>query len=124
MWCEAITSFFQIPPQTDGRSGWKYYIEERKGAYSIVDTLSTTNKSIELWFNEDNEMRVTLYDKENPIVTVQRIAVQKVDLIIEDDEISIQFVLDRMPSRMIRLQMKPFLAIEMGLYWETCDECD
>lgn len=121
---EAITAFFQISPQTDGRSGWKYYIEEKNGTYAIVDTLPVINKSVELWFNEDNEIRIVLYQDGQQIATVQRIAIQKIDIIKENDEMSIQFVLDRMPSRMIRLQLKPFLAIEMGLYWEVCDECD
>lgn len=124
MLCEAITSFFQVSPKTDERDGFRYYIEEKNGTYATMDTLSVTHKSVELWFNEDNEMRVVLYDKGQPLVTVQRIAVQKVETIIEDDEMSLQFVLDRMPSRMIQLQVKPFFAIEMGLYWEVCDECD
>lgn len=121
---EAITAFFQIPPQTDGRSGWKYYIEEKHGTYAIVDTLPVINKGVELWFNEENEIRIVLYQEGKQIATVQRISIQKIDMIKEDDEMSIQFVLDRMPSRMIQLQLKPFLAIEMGLYWEICDECD
>ncbi|MEH6892644.1 DUF3979 family protein, partial [Bacillus sp. JJ864] len=25
---------------------------------------------------------------------------------------------------MIRLQLKPFLAVEIGLYWEVCEECE
>ncbi|PEZ03328.1 DUF3979 domain-containing protein [Bacillus sp. AFS018417] len=119
---EEITSFFQVPPQEVGSQGWKYYIQEENGAYSITEIILSTGTSIELFFNEDDEIRLVLYKDGQPITTIQRIAVQKMDII--KDEESFQFVLDRMPSRMIRLQLKPFLAVEMGLYWEVCEDCE
>ena len=49
---------------------------------------------------------------EFPLRLCKRIAISKVEL--DEDEEGIQFVLERMPSRMIRLQLKPYLALEMG----------
>ena len=114
-------SFFKVLPQEDGTQGWKYYIQEEKGTYLITNTISLTGTSIELFFNEEDEIYLVLYKDGQAITTFQRIAVQKMDVIKEE---SIQFVLDRMPSRMIQLQLKPFLAVEMGLYWEVCEECE
>lgn len=119
---EEITSFFKVLPQEDGTQGWKYYIQEEKGTYLITNTISLTGTSIELFFNEEDEIYLVLYKDGQAITTFQRIAVQKMDVIKEEE--SIQFVLDRMPSRMIQLQLKPFLAVEMGLYWEVCEECE
>ncbi|HDX9580757.1 DUF3979 family protein [Bacillus cytotoxicus] len=119
---EKIISFFQTLPQEDGKRGWKYYIQEEKGTYFITNTISLTGTSMELFFNEDDEIRFVLYKDGQPITTIQRIAVKKMDIIKEEE--SLQFVIDRMPSRMIQLQLKPFLAIEMGLYWEVCEDCE
>ncbi|ENQ3107488.1 Protein of unknown function [Bacillus sp. 491mf] len=119
---EEIASFFKVLPQEDGTRGWKYYIQEEKGTYLITNTISLTGTSIELFFNTEDEVRLVLYKDGQAITTFQRIAVQKIDIIKEEE--SIQFVLDRMPSRMIRLQLKPFLAVEMGLYWEVCEDCE
>ncbi|MEI4802214.1 DUF3979 family protein [Bacillus sp. FJAT-51639] len=120
---EEITSFFKVLPQEDGTRGWKYYIQEEKGTYFITNTISLTGTSIELFFNEDDEIGLVLYKDGQAVTKIQRIAVKKVDIIKEEEE-SLQFVLDRMPSRMIRLQLKPFLAVEMGLYWEVCEDCE
>ncbi len=78
--------------------------------------------SVELYFNEYDEVKITLYKDGMPISTMQRIAISKVEL--DEEEEGIQFVLERMPSRMIRLQLKPYLALEMGPYWEVCDDCE
>ncbi|MFD0771406.1 DUF3979 family protein [Bacillus sp. CGMCC 1.60114] len=120
---EEIASFFQVPPQEVGNNrGWKYYIQEKNDTYSITEEILSKGTMIELFFNEDDEIRLVLYKDGQPITTIQRIGVQKVDIIKEEE--TLQFVLDRMPSRMIRLQLKPFLAIEMGLYWEVCEDCE
>ena len=120
---EKIASFFQVFPQEVGNNrGWKYYIQEENGAYSITEEILSKGTIIELFFNEDDEIRLVLYKDGQQITTIQRIAVQKMVIIKEEE--TLQFVLDRMPSRMIQLQLKPFLAIEMGLYWEVCEDCE
>ncbi|WP_017152123.1 DUF3979 family protein [Bacillus bingmayongensis] len=119
---EDLMSLFQAAPTEDGKNGWKYVIQEKDGKYSIVNDVSTEHMSIELFFNEYDELRITLYKEGQPITTIQRIAILKTEL--EEDGDGIQFVLERMPSRMIRLQLKPFLAVEMGLYWEVCEDCE
>ncbi|WP_243521746.1 DUF3979 family protein [Bacillus pseudomycoides] len=119
---EDLMSLFQAAPIEEGKNGWRYVIQEDDGKNSIVNHVSTEHMSVELFFNEYDELRIILYKEGQPITTIQRIAILKTEL--EEDGDGIQFVLDRMPSRMIRLQLKPFLAVEMGLYWEVCEECE
>ncbi|WP_459501196.1 DUF3979 family protein [Bacillus sp. C1] len=119
---EDLMSLFQVAPVEDGKTGWKYVIQEEDGQYSIVNSVSPEHMNVELFFNEYDELRITLYKEGQTITTIQRIAILKTEL--EEDEEGVQFVLERMPSRMIRLQLKPFLTIEMGLYWEVCEDCE
>lgn len=118
---EDLMTLFQATPKKD-RGGWKYIIQEQIDKYEIVDEMLKNQMSIELYFNEYDEVKITLYKDGIPISTMQRIAISKVEL--DEDEEGIQFVLERMPSRMIRLQLKPYLALEMGPYWEICDDCE
>ncbi|WP_433773672.1 DUF3979 family protein [Bacillus wiedmannii] len=119
---EDLMTLFQATPKEEGRGGWKYIIQEQNDTYEIVNEMLKKKMSIELYFNEYDEVKITLYKDGNPISTMQRIAISKVEL--DEDEEGIQFVLERMPSRMIRLQLKPYLALEMGPYWEICDDCE
>lgn len=119
---EDLMTLFQVAPMEDGKGGWKYVIREQNGTYSVVNEVVTEHMSVEIYFNEYDEIRITLYKDGKPITTIQRIAILKAEL--EEDEDAIQFVLERMPSRMIRLQLKPYLAVEMGLYWEVCEDCE
>ncbi len=119
---EDLMTLFQAAPKKEGRGAWKYIIQERNDKYEIVDEMLKNQMSVELYFNEYDEVKITLYKDGMPISTMQRIAISKVEL--DEEEEGIQFVLERMPSRMIRLQLKPYLAIEMGPYWEVCDDCE
>ena len=110
---EDLMTLFQAAPKEEGKGGWKYIIQERNDKYEIVDEMLKNQMSVELYFNEYDEVKITLYKDGMPISTMQRIAISKVE-----------FVLERMPSRMIRLQLKPSLALEMGPYWEVCDDCE
>ena len=121
----AIRGFDDIissSPKEEGRGAWKYIIQERNDKYEIVNEMLKNQMSVELYFNEYDEVKITLYKDGMPISTMQRIAISKVEL--DEEEEGIQFVLERMPSRMIRLQLKPYLALEMGPYWEVCDDCE
>lgn len=118
---EDLETLFQTAPKED-RGGRKYIIQEQNNTFKIVDEILKNQMSVELYFNEYDEVKITLYKDGIPITTMQRIAISKVEL--DEDEEGIQFVLERMPSRMIRLQLKPYLALEMGPYWEVCDDCE
>ncbi|MGE6536667.1 DUF3979 family protein [Bacillus luti] len=119
---EDLMTLFQAAPKEEARGGWKYIIQERNDKYEIVDEMLKNEMSVELYFNEYDEVKITLYKDGIPISTMQRIAISKVEL--DEEEEGIQFILERMPSRMIRLQLKPHLALEMGPYWEVCDDCE
>lgn len=119
---EDLMTLFQATPIELDRGGWKYIIQEQNDNYEIVDEMLKKKMNVELYFNEYDEVKITLYKDGSPITTMQRIAISKVEL--DEEEDGIQFVLERMPSRMIRLQLKPYLAVEMGPYWEVCEECE
>ncbi|KFN02347.1 DUF3979 domain-containing protein [Bacillus clarus] len=119
---EDLMTLFQVAPLEAGRGGWKYIIQEQNDKYEIVDEILKENMSVEVYFNEYDEVKITLYKDGNPITIMQRIVISKVEL--DEEEDGIQFVLERIPSRMIRLQLKPYLAIEMGPYWEMCEDCE
>ncbi|MFK4376691.1 hypothetical protein ABH948_002087 [Bacillus sp. RC218] len=119
---EDLMTLFQAAPIKLDRGGWKYIIQEQNDNYEIVDEMLKKQMNVELYFNEYDEVKITLYKDGSPITTMQRIAISKVEL--DEEEEGIQFVLERMPSRMIRLQLKPYLAVEMGPYWEVCKDCE
>ncbi|ARJ21686.1 DUF3979 family protein [Bacillus mycoides] len=119
---EDLMTLFQAAPIELDRGGWKYIIQEQNDNYEIVDEMLKKQMNVELYFNEYDEVKITLYKDGSPITTMQRIAISKVEL--DEEEDGIQFVLERMPSRMIRLQLKPYLAVEMGPYWEVCEDCE
>ncbi|MGF9992742.1 DUF3979 family protein [Bacillus mycoides] len=119
---EDLMTLFQAAPIKLDRGGWKYIIQEQNDNYEIVDEMLKKQMNVELYFNEYDEVKITLYKDGSAITTMQRIAISKVEL--DEEEDGIQFVLERMPSRMIRLQLKPYLAVEMGPYWEVCEDCE
>ncbi|MGH0941868.1 DUF3979 family protein [Bacillus mycoides] len=119
---EDLMTLFQAAPIKLDRGGWKYIIQEQNDNYEIVDEMLKKQMNVELYFNEYDEVKITLYKDGSPITTMQRIAISKVEL--DEEEDGIRFVLERMPSRMIRLQLKPYLAVEMGPYWEVCEDCE
>ncbi|PGM96722.1 DUF3979 family protein [Bacillus cereus] len=119
---EDLMTLFQAVPIELDRGGWKYIIQEQNDNYEIVNEMLKKKMNVELYFNEYDEVKITLYKDGSPITTMQRIAISKVEL--DEEEEGIQFVLERMPSRMIRLQLKPYLAVEMGPYWEVCEDCE
>lgn len=119
---EDLMTLFQAAPIKLDRGGWKYIIQEQNDNYEIVDEMLKKQMNVELYFNEYDEVKITLYKDGSPITTMQRIAISKVEL--DEEEDGIQFVLERMPSRMIRLQLKPYLAVEMYSYWEVCEDCE
>lgn len=119
---EDLMTLFQAAPIKLDRGGWKYIIQEQNDNYEIVDEMLKKQMNVELYFNEYDEVKITLYKDGSPITTMQRIAISKVEL--DEEEDGIQFVLERMPSRMIRLRLKPYLAVEMGPYWEVCEDCE
>ncbi|MBE7127794.1 DUF3979 family protein [Bacillus mycoides] len=119
---EDLMTLFQAAPIKLDRGGWKYIIQEQNDNYEIVDEMLKKQMNVELYFNEYDEVKITLYKDGSPITTMQRIAISKVEL--DEEEDGIQFVLERMPSRMIRLQLKPYFAVEMGPYWEVCEDCE
>ena len=63
----------------EGKGGWKYIIQERNDKYEIVDEMLKNQMSVELYFNEYDEVKITLYKEGIPISTMQKLRFQKLN---------------------------------------------
>lgn len=105
-----------------------------KGDYSVIvtdegiicDTEIEIKPSTYVQFvlNEYDELTIDWYVDHVNRFSVKSLQVHQMVLINDDDECSIQFVIERWQSRMFKIQWKPALHIEFGLYYEVCDDCD
>ena len=82
---EDLMTLFQAAPKEEGRGAWKYIIQERNDKYEIVNEMLKNQMSVELYFNEYDEVKITLYKEGMPISTMQRIAISKVELDEEEE---------------------------------------
>ncbi|WP_028399989.1 DUF3979 family protein [Ectobacillus panaciterrae] len=125
---DTLQTFFKASPKQDQRNYFRYLLIEEDGKYAICESASesedSAKSSISLSYNEENELKLVWHKGGRPIVTVQNIAVGKVAVTKDEDEESLQFVLERMPSRMVKVQLKPFFAVDLSMYWEVCEDCD
>ena len=76
---EDLMTLFQAAPKEEGRGGWKYIIQERNDKYEIVDEMLKDRMSVELYFNEYDEVKITLYKEGMPISTMQKLRFQKLN---------------------------------------------
>ena len=63
----------------EGRGAWKYIIQERNDKYEIVNEMLKNQMSVELYFNEYDEVKITLYKEGMPISTMQKLRFQKLN---------------------------------------------
>lgn len=124
---DVLQSFFGMSPKADSK-GYRYIAIEQEEGYvvctSVCDMEDVGKGSISISYNDEQEVWVVWHQNHHPIVTIQRFAVRQVIASKEDGEELLQFVFERWPSRMLQVQLKPYFAVEMGMYWETCEECD
>jgi hypothetical protein len=113
-----LQEFLAITPVMDKQEFLRFVLTEGEEGVTL-------NKLM-LYVSDYPELKVVWEQNERSIVDIKPIAIQ--DIVLTDDgfEKSIQFVLERMPSRVIKVQIEPHLHVEFGLFWETCDEdeCD
>ncbi|WP_416825901.1 DUF3979 family protein [Ectobacillus polymachus] len=121
---ETLQSFFNQRPSKDEHGFYSYYLIEIDNHYELREGVLETGRSLSIQYNDENEVKLTLYCDKQPITMIQRIPISNVTIINDDDGESIQFVLERMPSRMIKVNLKPYLSIELSLYWEVCEDCE
>ncbi|MBO9128169.1 DUF3979 family protein [Bacillus sp. 165] len=123
-----LTQFFGQQPVQDGKRYYHFVIKETKDTYSVDTVLSadkvTTENGILTSYNDENELKILWNKDGRSIMTIKNIQIQRCIGWKEEEEHSIEFILERMPSRMIKLQLKPFLAMEFGMYWEVCEDCE
>ncbi|MFD3445896.1 DUF3979 family protein [Microbacteriaceae bacterium 4G12] len=121
---ETLQSFFGGSPKQDRRNFYRYSLKEEGNNYTVCQSEEAEGSILHISYNEDHEFRLVWSKDGNPIMTIQPIGVRSVIPVQDDEEESLEFILDRMPSRMIKVQLKPFFAVEMGIHWEVCDDCD
>ena len=63
----------------EDRGGWKYIIQEQNNTFKIVDEILKNQMSVELYFNEYDEVKITLYKDGIPITTMQKLRFQKLN---------------------------------------------
>jgi hypothetical protein len=109
--------------------------ENQKGQYVLIlsehgieneETTSSCSYDsyIRIILNEDEEFSIDLYENNKNLFSFKRAQYHRMIPIRDEEEYSIQFVLERWQSRMIKVQWKPYLHIEFGLYYEVCEDCD
>ncbi len=76
---EDLMTLFQAAPKEEGRGAWKYIIQERNDKYEIVNEMLKNQMSVELYFNEYDEVKITLYKEGMPISTMQKLRFQKLN---------------------------------------------
>jgi hypothetical protein len=123
-----LTKFFGQQPVQDEKHYYHFLIEEAGDTYKVrpvayADGTSQANHIL-VSYNEENDLKIVWNKEGRPVITIKNIQIQNCVVCKEDEEQSIEFILERMPSRMIKLQLKPFLAIEFGMYWEVCEDCE
>jgi hypothetical protein len=119
---EVLQTFFKANPTQDRNNYLRYSLIEEENGYVVANHEVHGSNVIHLYYNDENELKIVWKRDEKTIAKVENVPIQKVVFLQEEEE-SIAFVLERMPSRMIKLQLKPYFAIEMSLYWDMCEEC-
>ncbi|GGE57592.1 DUF3979 family protein [Priestia taiwanensis] len=111
-----LQEFFAIMPVMDRQEFFRFLLTGNEGSIAL--------NRLTICVNDDNELKVMWEQNDRRIVDIKAIAIQ--DSIFTDDgfEKSVQFILERMPSRMIKVQVEPHLHVEFGPFFESCDECD
>jgi hypothetical protein len=108
-----LQEFFAVEPVMDNREFHHFTLVE-EGSGTLIVSVS-----------EYQDLKVTWEQNGKSMMDIKNIAISDSVLIDDGFEKSVQFVLERMPSRMIKVQVEPSLHVEFGLYWESCDdECD
>jgi len=110
--------------------------ENQKGQYVLIlsehgienevtDLSHSYDSYIRVIINEDEEeFSIDLFENNKNLFSFKRTQYHRMIPIRDEEEYSIQFVLERWQSRMIKVQWKPYLHIEFGLYYEVCEDCD
>ncbi|WP_088044084.1 DUF3979 family protein [Bacillus sp. EAC] len=108
--------------------------KNEEGSYPIIVTedgifseLKMDNKPgtyVQFVLNEYDELKIDWYIDGINRFSVKSVQVHQMVLINDEDECSIQFVLERWQSRMFKIEWKPNLHLEFGLYYELCEDCD
>lgn len=106
-----LHAFFQQKVEVD-KKGWVHFI--------WTEGEDTITLSADEW----NELNISWEKNSSEIVNVQNIAISNVFIIDDEFDTSLQFILERQPSRMFRVQLKPSLHVSFEMHFEVCEDCD
>lgn len=118
-----LENTFQIQLKKDDNGNIPIILSEN-GIQSEFDVKKELSSYIKIELNEFEEVKIDWIDNNVNRFSAKSLQIHQMILINDHEERSIQFVLERWQSRMFKVQWKPNLHIEFGLYYEVCEDCD
>lgn len=106
-----LHAFFQQEVEIDEKD-WAHFTWP-EGKDSIV-------LSVDAW----DTLKISWKQDGNEIMFIQNVSISNVMIIDDKFETSLQFMLERQPSRMFKVQLKPSLRVSYEMYFEVCEDCD
>jgi hypothetical protein len=119
-----IENAFAIKLSKNQKGQYVLFLSEQGIESEKTESPFSNDKYIRIIINEDEEFLIDWYENSKQLFSFKRAQYHRMIPIRDDEECSIQFVLERWQSRMIKVQWKPDLHIEFGLYYEVCEDCD
>ncbi|MFB7141902.1 DUF3979 family protein [Gottfriedia sp. NPDC056225] len=118
-----LENTFQIKLEKNEKGDFPIIVTD-DGIFSEINLKEKPSTYVKFIINEYDELTIDWYVENENRFSVKSLQVHQMILINDHEENSIQFVLERWQSRMFKIQWKPKLHIEFGLYYEVCDDCD
>jgi len=118
-----LENTFQIKLFKNEEGSYPIIVTE-DGIFSELKMEHKPGTYVQFVLNEYDELKIGWYIDGINRFSVKSVQVHQMVLINDEDECSIQFVLERWQSRMFKIEWKPKLHLEFGLYYELCEDCD
>ncbi|GGI12389.1 DUF3979 family protein [Gottfriedia solisilvae] len=118
-----LENTFQLKLHKNDKDEYAIIVTD-EGIFSEADLEKQPSTYVKFILNEYDELTIDWFVDNVNRFTVKSLQVHQMVLINDEDECSIQFVIERWQSRMFKIEWKPSLHIEFGLYYEVCDDCD
>jgi len=118
-----LENTFQLKLHKNDKDEYSVIVTD-EGIFSESELENQPSTYVKFILNEYDELKIDWFVENINRFSVKSLQVHQMVLINDEDECSIQFVIERWQSRMFKIEWKPCLHIEFGLYYEVCDDCD
>lgn len=118
-----LENTFQLKLHKNDKDEYSVIVTD-EGIYSETDLEDYPSTYVKFVLNEYDELTIDWFVENVNRFSVKSLQVHQMVLINDEEECSIQFVIERWQSRMFKIEWKPSLHIEFGFYYEVCDDCD